>query len=361
MEAARTEKKDGTGSDAEGITICRAAVSGSISAVYTDFAEAVINWMRAGAGSVLTLYDDVCPDGGIAVSGGSKDAPMVLDLNGHKIDRALTSPTENGCVLIVGEGAHVVLADSSADGTGVLTGGSNLNSGGGVRVRGTLHMTGGAIRGNESAIVGGGVYVASGAVFLQDGGLIECNTAGSDGGGVYNDGTVTMRGGRISGNTARFRGGSVFNNGTVEADNVEMTGNKAGTFGGAIYNNQGEFKMNGGIVCGNAAGCGSGGVENYSTFSVSGAVTIRDNTASSGVTSNVRLLSSQYSLKVTGELTGGSVGVSCTSAKAGTVIAELCGDVSVLGISAEFFNSDDENYEITCDGSCLVLSDVREK
>lgn len=95
---------------------------------------------------------------------------VALNLNGHTINRGLTSAAENGYVLKV-EG-NLTLTDSSTDKAGKITGGCNRGKGGGVYVYGgTLNMRGGTITGNTATNVGGGVYIvgSSGGEFRVSG------------------------------------------------------------------------------------------------------------------------------------------------------------------------------------------------
>jgi stringent starvation protein B len=99
---------------------------------------------------------------------------VVLNLNGHTINRGMTSAAENGSV-IVNNGTLAVL-DNSVSANGVITGGKTTGNGGGVLNNGTFTLYAGEIAGNEAAI-GGGVYNNGG--FWMTGGLIDNNTAGS--------------------------------------------------------------------------------------------------------------------------------------------------------------------------------------
>jgi hypothetical protein len=117
-----------------------------------------------------------------------------------------------------------------------------------VQVYGTFTMHSGEISGN-TAVNGGGVYVASGT-FTMNGGKISGNTAtsgGTGGGGVVvnSNGTFIMNGGEISGNTAAFGGGvflngifclvtgTIYGNETTVEENLRNTA--TGT-GAALYN-----------------------------------------------------------------------------------------------------------------------------
>ena len=155
-------------------------------------------------------------EGRIVVPTGAK---VVIDLYGHKIDRALESAKANGQVMIV-QGELTV--DDSVGG-GKITGGFNTKTtngvyGGCVRVDGgTFDFKGGAITDNHtsSTDVGLGVHVTNNGVFnMYDRAVISDNTPDVKtrsvyGGGVcvYTTGKFTMHGGTIENNHGYFGGG----------------------------------------------------------------------------------------------------------------------------------------------------------
>ncbi len=195
------------------------------------------------------------------------DKTVTLNLNGHKIDRALTTKTSNGYVIKV---AGNLTVNDSGTGGKITGGNSSSDSGGGVYVYlGTFTMSGGTITGNEttgSSSHGGGVQVYGGT-FTMQGGNITGNRTQTSGGGVYissGSSTFTMSGGTISGNTAE--------------------GNK----GGGVYVNSGTFNMSGGTISnneavqknvgGNLIGYGGGVYVQYNgTFKISGNPVISGN------------------------------------------------------------------------------------
>ena len=125
--------------------------------------------------------------------------------------------------------------------------------GGGVNVSsGNFTMNGGIISGN-TAVEGGGVYVAS--VFTMKGGVISGNTA-STGGGVHisRNQTFTMIGGTITDNTAS-KGGGVFTTGIFTMRGGTITRNTAAEYGGGVCIDWGshrgyESSKTGGIITG---------------------------------------------------------------------------------------------------------------
>ena len=258
-----------------------------------------------------------------------KPANVFLCLNGHKITGA------DGKAVIELSIAAFTLTDCK--GTGKITHASG-GTGCGVYISGgTFEMYGGSITGNTTGNTnGGGVYVNSYGNFTMTGGSISDNNVGTgeNGGGVYVNGTFTMSGGeirnntapgtgdgggvfvnyngtfnmsddsRITGNTA-FRGGGVCVAGTPDSNNYKP-GNFAmssGTIGGTTTNdaNQaqygggvyvaGAFTLTGGEISGNNANRVSGGVyvNADSTFTVSGAPKITNNTQKPTTSSNVYL------------------------------------------------------------------------
>ena len=172
----------------------------------------------------------------------SKD--FTIDLNGHTLNRHLSSKTSDGHVIEVFKGATLTVKDSK--GGGKLTGG--FSSGGGaifVNNGAKLVFEGGTIIGNYAALEGGGIYVNDGGTLEMKGGEITGNHAGMEGGGIYAKGTLQMTGGLIDGNsvgTAQkvvkigFGGGiCVVDGGALSITGGTISNNDAGMRGGGIY------------------------------------------------------------------------------------------------------------------------------
>ena len=234
---------------------------------------------RAASATEITLLKDITPTTAPTVSWPVVfDWTCTLDLNGHAINRELSSETDDGQVVVISSNGNLTIKDSSAnaDGTGgigKITGGySSYNGmyysdgGGGIYVEGgSLTLESGSITGNKAFKNGGGVYVGSGGTFTMKGGSITDNTADEYGGGVYvgSSCTFTMTGGFIGStatpNKAWMGGGIYIWNGNVTiSGNAQIIGNKAKAYplnpggpprfnnnGGGVYLSFGTLTMSG--------------------------------------------------------------------------------------------------------------------
>jgi Putative Ig domain len=104
-------------------------------------------------------------------------------------------------------------------------------------------------------------------------------SGGSSFGGLFNNGTLSIKSSVISGNTADFGGGGLGSGGTLTIENSTITGNAANFWGGGLYN-RGSTTIINSTISGNAAGFAGGGVYNFF-----GALTIENSTIS-GNTAN---------------------------------------------------------------------------
>ena len=254
-------------------------------------------------GQTLTLNSDYTAasnESRLSISGKS----ITLDLNGHVINRNLSAATTEGNVIYIASDATLTIVDSNPTAThnpaitytnpngnavvtvngGIIMGGCNNSNGGGVYNLGTLNLNGGTI--TKSSVI---------TTIFNNGG-----------GGVYNSGIFNMEGeASISGNTSKnidtstnspsSCGGGVSNNGSnatftlvsgTISNNEILTANNS-HLGGGVYNANGAlFQMSGGTISGNVvpsvekAGNG-GGVYNGSRFILTGG-SIVNNTARFG-------------------------------------------------------------------------------
>ncbi len=156
------------------------------------------------------------------------------------------------------------------------------SNGGGIYNIGTLNLNGGTISANK-AVSGGGVY--SDGSFKMNGGTISDNEA-SNGGGIYgySSGSLTVNDGSISGNKATSNGGGgIYLDGCgLDFENGSVTGNTSSNFGGGIYvTNSAEVMFINGTISGNSAKFGGGIYIDSGLFTLGGG-TVSGNTAKSG-------------------------------------------------------------------------------
>lgn len=140
---------------------------------------------------------------------------IILDLNGYKLDRNLSTYIDWGCVITVK--GTLTIKDSSSSKTGVICGGYNGNYGGAIVVDGgKFTLESGKIADNVCKYYGGAVYlVNTNATFIMNGGTISDNLCGYEtSNGVYvgDKGTFLMNGGALYG------GVKVSENGTFSHD-----------------------------------------------------------------------------------------------------------------------------------------------
>ncbi len=82
------------------------------------------------------------------------------------------------------------------------------------------------------------LHVTSGATVFINGLTIQ-NGANSNGGGIQNDGMLTVNNGSLSGNSSSGNGGGILNNGILTVNNSTLSDNIASYAGNGIYNASG--------------------------------------------------------------------------------------------------------------------------
>ena len=172
---------------------------------------------------------------------------LTLDLNGCTLRM-----TGDGSVLKVSGRATLTIQDSSAEGTGTITGG-NAEYGGGVYVdnSATLKMTGGCITGCHASRGGGGIFSYENLYMSGTAKIEKCTSNGGSDDAIWNaGGNIYADGGTVD--------GMVNNQGTIK----RSEGAAAVTvFNGTVYNRS-AGKIEAGI-----SGIYNGTVENNGTIS----------------------------------------------------------------------------------------------
>ena len=182
-----------------------------------------------------------------------------------------------------GGGAYFY-GDNTFEMNGGTISGNTATNGGGMYIRGindfTFDANGCTFTDNDAAEYGGGVYITAWGTVTMTDCTISGNTA-KYGGGVYvtgSDCTFTLEGSTVLGNTATSNGGGVYIDGTTFIMNDgTITGNTA-TNGGGVYMSGGKSTMNGGTISGNMAWNGGGVYVKYGTFTMNGGTVSGDRT-----------------------------------------------------------------------------------
>src|SRR4029453_2622965 len=116
----------------------------------------------------------------------------------------------------------------------------------------------------SSAIVGGGIVNDTTGMLTVTKSTFSDNNALDSGGGIRNLGTLHVTDSTFSVNSAEF-GGAIYNGGTLEVTNSTFSGNAA-EFGGGI-DNLGMLEVTNSTFSGNFAiiNGGGGGISNFGT------------------------------------------------------------------------------------------------
>ncbi len=199
--------------------------------------QGMIDHANAGATITLNSYTEIAATLQITKN-------LILDLNGCTLRM-----TGTGSVLKVSDRATLTIQDSSAEGTGTITGG-NAVDGGGVYIdnNATLKMTGGCIT-DCHASYGGGIF-SYGNLYMSGTAKIEkCTLNGGSDDAIWNaEGVIYADGGTVDGTvnnqgTITRSNGTNANAATVFNKTVYMRGSKytkrcieAGTYNGTVEN-----------------------------------------------------------------------------------------------------------------------------
>lgn len=184
-----------------------------------------------------------------------------LTINGPGIFSIIVSGNNASRVFQV-SGKVTVMISGLTVGDGNVPGGE----GGGILNQGTLTLTNIAMSGNFAFNNGGGIFNNGGTLTITNS-TLSGNSSGNVGGGVASTGVLTITNSTLSGNSSTS-GGGAHNSGTMTITNSTLSSNSAGT-GGGIFNigtaNVSFTTMSGNFVLNNG---NAGGIFNAPTTSI---------------------------------------------------------------------------------------------
>ena len=217
----------------------------------------------------------------LSIAGAGEDQSAIGELG---ISESLTISTFSSSATVVTAGAD--WADrifQIAPGASVtiknlaISGGKPAGAiGGGIFNQGMLTLQDSLVSSNSAA--GGGGIASAGTLNLQNSDVSgNSATAGTSGGGVLSSGALALDGATISGNSAGGLGGGISASGTATIAASTISANSAAGGGGGISGGT-TLTIGESTISGNTAGGGGGGILNHGTLAI-GESTISGNTA----------------------------------------------------------------------------------
>lgn len=243
--------------------------------------------LLVGAAAVVTISDLTVRDGFTTGFGGGISSAGTLTL-----DRCQVLDNQSGQGGGIFNSGPLTVADSVISGN-VVPGG---NGGGGIYSHGAnavLTLTDSTVSDNLSEMApGGGIRSlvdanGQGGIASLTNTVVSGNSApGANGwgGGIDNNGSMTITGGELRDNSANVDGGGIRTSRKLTIEGALIQGNSAGRWGGGIANNIGLVTIGNTEIAANTAEQMGGGIHHTGTsaensvLTVSGSI-IRDNVA----------------------------------------------------------------------------------
>ncbi len=327
----------------------------------------VSNTNDSGAGSLRAAIETAAPGDTIVFS---LNYPAIINLTSGSLlintDLSIDGPGASNLTIdasgnpamerAITVGPGVTVSISGVTVTGGRGGGTNLgssaNSGGGIFNSGRLTLSSAVLSDNSTTsqgIGGGGVFNAGGATLTLTNCLVWGNTAGGGtiqqgglitGGGIRNanSGLLTLIDTTVSNNAAHV-GGGIWNNGTLTVTGSTFSGNSAGVDtstnvvmdGGAIYvsSAQGTGSITNSTFFNNGAKSHGAAIANAGTLNVTNS-TFSENWTQAGPGGAVSTLGNVLTIK-------------------GSILSNAAGNCLVSGGSLV-----SDGYNLSTDASCQL-------
>ena len=214
----------------------------------------------AGAGNITfspTAF--ATPQSIMLGTGGTLNIPANTTITGPGANLLTVSGANTYQIFTAGSGITASISGLT------LINGVTTSQGGAIYDSGTLTVSNSVFTGNTAGVNGGAVATAGAPAILTLAGCSFSNNSSTGNGGALNNGpgsTITVTGTTFSGNTAHVSGGAIGSSGTLTLINSTITGNAASTVrGGGIYNTQGAaLTLTNTTLTGNTANTFGGGI-----------------------------------------------------------------------------------------------------
>lgn len=235
----------------------------------------------------------------VASGAGGDNGGGAIFNNGGTINVLGITATGNQATGASGSGGALLTTGGNMTVIGSTFSGNTANRAGGAveQIDGLYSSTNNTYDNNTvgSAPGNGGAFHVTGmnSTVIINGGSVTNNTAGNEGGGLWNQaGTnmsvngVAIMNNAVVGTAEGDAGGGIFNNsGVIDVSNSTIAGNTVAaelTFGGGVFNKSGgDFTLTSSTVSGNSTGGDGGGISNQGMFDLVNS-TVAFNTAFTG-------------------------------------------------------------------------------
>lgn len=209
--------------------------------------------------STLSLQEKY--GGGLFLSVNAEGRLTGSELNGNAAALADNSRADGGAVYIskdarlIADGTDFIGNEAHAYGAFVPYHGN----GGAIFVSGALTLTSSLVKENMARMAGGGVVITPGATALVEYSTFNGNSSQGSGGGLRNDGDLTVRYStlRLNGETVTSTvpgplyptaygpqdGGAIYNTGVLLVAESDIKNNRADVYGGGVHNDGGDATL----------------------------------------------------------------------------------------------------------------------
>jgi hypothetical protein len=229
---------------------------------------------------------DAAPSGAtIAIAAGTYNEDLTipgtgaatsLRLRGAGFGTTIIDGAHRGTVVTIGSGISVAIIGAAITDGDALEQDGGVGDGGGIKNDGSLTLSHSAVSNNQ-ANRGGGIWNDNGGTVKLHDSIVSDNAVllgldGGYGGGIYNLGTTTLNRSTVSGNDAAGQAafdGGITNAGTMRLSKTTVSDNDASHGAGGIDNQSaGTMKLSKSAVTGNRTLDGAGGINNGGTMTL---------------------------------------------------------------------------------------------